>query len=302
MDDLKKRYFEDIVYHEKQWRYVEKEMNEINTLNKHRENALLKIVETLKSREFLNIIDDGDILNTMITVKNEILKLKYYELKLKCDENQKKKDFQDEALTKFQIPEYGSKLERKSYMCEFIKSFINPNSYKRNLIIRDIAIHRIAFNDMKSSIRYYLSAFSKTDSLQSAHDGLKYLIDMNIQCFNKDKDKETTIVKEEFNKYSIDKAKSDLDMFLEMFSFVKKTAQKHFYRFENANNNNIKMYLYEVEIFFRDILEDDYLNTFIKTKNLESFIKLNDPVSESDSNHDSIGSNETNQVYIFIEL
>jgi hypothetical protein len=73
-------------------------MNEINTLNKHRENALLKIVETLKSREFLNIIDDGDILNTMITVKNEILKLKYYELKLKCDENQKKKRFSRRSI------------------------------------------------------------------------------------------------------------------------------------------------------------------------------------------------------------
>jgi hypothetical protein len=300
MDALKKRYFEDKIYYEKQWRYVEKEMNAINKLNRISEKALLKMVETFKSRDFLNIIDDGEISYTIIKAKNEILKFKYYELKLECEENQKKKDFQEEELTKFQIPENANKLERKSYMQNFINCLINPNSYKINQIIRDTVLHRIAFNDMQLSLRFYLSEFSNTDELRRSYGGLKYLIDINIQLFNKYKEKievETTVMKQEFktNGYSIDKIKSELDTLLEMFAFVKKTAQQHFYKFENANNNNSKMNLYEVEIFFRDVIKDDYLNTFIKTKNLSDCIKLNDPVSESESSADSIRSNETNQ-------
>jgi hypothetical protein len=65
MDALKKRYFEDKIYYEKQWRYVEKEINAINKLNRISEKALLKIVETFKSRDFLNIVDDGEISNTI---------------------------------------------------------------------------------------------------------------------------------------------------------------------------------------------------------------------------------------------
>jgi hypothetical protein len=308
MDDFKKRYFEDIIYYEKQRRFVEKEIAKLNKLNKYREKALLNIIQSLKSREFLNIIDDEDISISIIRAKNEMLKLKHYEFKLKCDENRNKKDFQDEALAKFQISEYANKLERKSYMCEFINRFINPNSYKITLIIRDTVLHRIAINEMILFISYCLSKFSNSDdSLSSAHDGLKYLIEIDIQFFNKYKEKieeETTLIKQEFKTtiYSIDKATSDLDALLEMFSFVKQIAQKHFYRFANANNNNIKMYLYEVEVFFRDILEDDYLNKFKKTKNLGNFMKLNDPVSESESNADSIKSNETNKVNIIIKL
>jgi hypothetical protein len=57
-------------------------------------------------------------------------------------------------------------------------------------MIHDSIFYRSAFYDMKESIRYYISEFSNTDSLSSAHDGLQFLMDMNIQSFKIKKNKE----------------------------------------------------------------------------------------------------------------